>query len=241
MPASNDRTATPTRRARARGGRERAAHLGPERRRPLVLDAALRLFVKSGYRGTSMEAIAKAAGVTKPVVYECYPGKAELFRALLEREERRLMEAVAAALPRDVDADDVEALATGGFVALLRAAAEAPDSWRVVFGSDHGGDREIRRRFRRGRRAAVVQLASLAREVLIARGAGDVERLAPATGELLASLGEGGVRLLLDPASQWEPDELGALLGKLAAEGVDRIARDATGLARATPASPGRS
>ena len=43
-------------------GRQRAAHLGPEVRRPLVLDAARHLFVKHGYRGTSMEGIA-AAGV----------------------------------------------------------------------------------------------------------------------------------------------------------------------------------
>jgi AcrR family transcriptional regulator len=52
--------------------RRRAAHLGPERRRPLVLDAAFALFVKRGYEGTSMEAIAAAAGVTKPVVYDCF-------------------------------------------------------------------------------------------------------------------------------------------------------------------------
>src|SRR5262249_51657456 len=82
-------------RTRSEVGRRRAAHLGPERRRPLVLDAALGLFVERGYRGTAMEAIAEAAGVTKPVVYECYPSKAELFRALLEREEGRLLEAVA--------------------------------------------------------------------------------------------------------------------------------------------------
>ena len=80
-------------------GRQRAAHLGPERRRPLVLDAALHLFVEHGYRGTSMEGIAAAAAVTKPVVYRCYPNKQELFRALLEREEQRLLESVQAGAP----------------------------------------------------------------------------------------------------------------------------------------------
>src|SRR5918994_4522452 len=61
--------------------RKRAAHLGPERRRPEVLDAALELFLEHGYDGTSMQAIAGRAGVTKPVVYACFPGKDELFRA----------------------------------------------------------------------------------------------------------------------------------------------------------------
>ena len=71
--------------------RKRAAHLGPERRRPQVLDAALKLFLERGYEGTSMDAIARAAGVTKPVVYACFPGKDELFRALLRREEERIL------------------------------------------------------------------------------------------------------------------------------------------------------
>jgi len=194
--------------------RRRAAHLGPARRRPLVLDAALGLFVERGYRGTAMEAIAEAAGVTKPVVYECYPSKAELFGALLEREERRLLEAVAAALPRDASAADVEPLAVGAFTALLRAAAAAPDSWRVVFASEHGAEPEIRRRFRRGREAVIEQLGALLGELLEARGGVDL-RLAAALAELLASLGEGGVRLLLEAGSDWTAAELGELLGRL--------------------------
>ena len=55
--------------AQATTRRKRAAHLGPERRRPEVLDAALALFLEHGYDGASMQAIADGAGVTKPVVY----------------------------------------------------------------------------------------------------------------------------------------------------------------------------
>ena len=62
-------------------GRKRAAHLGPERRRPEVLDAALKLFLERGYEGTSMEAIARAAGVTKPVVYDRAYGVGVIRRA----------------------------------------------------------------------------------------------------------------------------------------------------------------
>lgn len=78
--------------------RRRAAHLGPERRRPLILDVALQLFMEHGYRGTSMEAVARAAGVTKPVVYDCFASKADLFGALLEREEQRMFDQFGAAL-----------------------------------------------------------------------------------------------------------------------------------------------
>ena len=74
----------------------RAAHLGPERRRPMVLDAAFELFLEHGYDGTSMEAVARATGVSKPVVYACYPSKDELFKALLRREEERVLGEIAA-------------------------------------------------------------------------------------------------------------------------------------------------
>ena len=71
--------------------RKRAAHLGPERRRPLVLDAAYDLFIENGFEGTSMDAIAAAAGVSKPVVYDCFTSKDELFTAMLDREEERIL------------------------------------------------------------------------------------------------------------------------------------------------------
>lgn len=189
----------------------------------MVLDAALRLFVERGYRGASMEAIGEAAGVTKPVVYECYPSKEALFSALLEREERRLLEAVAAALPRDASADDLEALATGAFTALLSAAEASPESWRVVFGSEHGAEPAVSRRFRAGREAVVGQLADLLGSLIADRGTAVPKRVVPALAELLTSLGEGGVRILLDPASEWSADELGGLLGRLASGALDQV------------------
>src|SRR5256886_17247022 len=88
--------------------RERAAHLGPERRRPLVLDAAFELFLEHGFDGTSMEAVARAAGVTKPVVYDCFPSKEELFTALLRRDETRVLGQIAAPLPRRADGSAAE-------------------------------------------------------------------------------------------------------------------------------------
>src|SRR4030081_3886138 len=95
-------SATASTRATAQSSppRERAAHLGPGRRRPLVLDAAFELFLEHGYDGTSMEAVARAAGVSKPVVYDCFASKEELFTALLRREETRVLGQIAAALPR---------------------------------------------------------------------------------------------------------------------------------------------
>jgi AcrR family transcriptional regulator len=200
-------------------GRPRAAHLGPERRRPLVLDAALHLFVEHGYRGTSMEGIADAAGVTKPVVYRCYPNKQELFRALMEREEQRLLESVRHALPTELDPSDLEAVFTAGFTALFVAARAEPDSWRIVFVSEHGSEPAIARRVRRARMSVVERLTEMAEPMLATMGVSDAPRKAPVLSEVVASIAEGGVRLLLSDGRDWTPEELGEFLGRLVARG----------------------
>jgi AcrR family transcriptional regulator len=204
----------------AADGRQRAAHLGPERRRPLVLDAALRLFVEHGYRGTSMDAIAAAAGVTKPVLYDCYPSKEALFAALLEREEQRLMNAIASALPQSPAFDDVERLLAEGLGALLAAADASPDSWRIVFDSEHGAEPAVARRVRRARAAIVTGLEELVGAFLKTAGVDEVERKAPVLAELVASIGEGSVRVMLASHGTWTPEELAGLVARVAARGA---------------------
>src|SRR3954454_19380251 len=111
--------------------RDRAEHLGPERRRPMVLDAAFGLFLKHGYEGTSMAAIADAAGVTKPVVYNCFPSKEKLFGALLRREEERVLREITDALATVSDLGDPERTLTEGITAFLRAVEASPQAYRV--------------------------------------------------------------------------------------------------------------
>jgi AcrR family transcriptional regulator len=209
----------------AKGRRERAAHLGPERRRPLVLDAALGLFVERGYEGTSMDAIAEAAGVTKPVVYACFPGKAELFEALLRREEERVLGEIAGALPAAGELDDPEAVLGEGFTAFLRAVSESPDAYRVIFLGEGGVNAAVARRVRRGRQMQVDAVTSLARGWLEARlGDEDGERDARLVGHAVVGLAESGARLLLSEPGAWTPETLGRELGGLAVRGQAALA-----------------
>jgi AcrR family transcriptional regulator len=198
----------------------RAAHLGPDRRRPLVLDAAFRVFLERGYEGASMDAIAEAAGVTKPVVYDCYPSKEELFAELLHREEERVLGEVAAALPRDLDLGDPEPMLARGFVAFLRAVALSPDAYRVILLGEGGANVAVARRVRRGREQQVEAIASLARRRLCGRGAGaDAEQVALLVGQSVVALAEAGARALLADPEAWTPESLGALLARLAVRG----------------------
>ena len=49
-----------------------------------ILDAANRLFVEGGYAGTTLAAIAQAAGVVVETIYRAYGSKAELFKAVVQ-------------------------------------------------------------------------------------------------------------------------------------------------------------
>ena len=205
---------------RAPETRTRAAHLGPERRRPLVLDAALKLFLERGYEGTSMEAIARAAGVTKPVVYDCYPSKEELFAALLLREEGRVLSEIAAALPARLDTRDPEGMLTSGFTAFLRAVAASPDAYRVIFLGEGGANAALVGRVNSGRERQLEAVSTLARQWLASRAkGGDLDSAARLIGYAVVALAEAGARALLSEPERWTPETLGRSLARLAWRG----------------------
>src|SRR5262245_25470330 len=197
--------------------RKRAAHLGPERRRPEVLDAALRLFLKSGYDGTSMQAVADQAGVTKPVVYACFNSKDELFRALLAREEERIVGEIQGAFAT-ADLSDPEKTLVDGFTGFLRAVDHSPEVYRLIFLGEGGGNAAVADRIRRGRQAQVDRLTLLAKSWLDSgKKRADAERTARLLGNTIAGLAESGARLLLSGEDGWTPETLGRELGRLAA------------------------
>ena len=57
----------------------------PERRRQL-LEVARKVFGRRGYHTVTMDSVAKEAGVTKPILYDHFPSKRELYLALLEAD-----------------------------------------------------------------------------------------------------------------------------------------------------------
>jgi AcrR family transcriptional regulator len=205
---------------RPRIKRRRAAHLGPERRRPQVLDAALELFLERGYDGTSMQALADQAGVTKPVVYACYPSKDALFRALLAREETRILTEIQTAF-EGAELSDPESTLIEGYTGFLRAVASSPDVYRLIFLGEGGGNAAVARRIQRGREAQIDALTVLARgwlEIREGRDGGDrTDATARLLGYTIAALAESGARLLLSESSDWTPETLGRELGRLAA------------------------
>lgn len=212
--------ASPASAPRARAPRARASHLGPERRRPLILDVAFELFLEKGYKGTSMDAIAAAAGVTKPVVYACFAGKAELFGALLDREEQRMFAQFGAALATGAAPEDLEAMLIAGFTAMLQAVSDTPETYRVALLGGGAADSLIDARVRHGRDLLVAQLTEMARAWLEGRvSARQLDRMAQFAAQTLAGVGDAGLRMMLASPDRWTPEALGRILGQFTAGG----------------------
>jgi AcrR family transcriptional regulator len=192
----------------------RAEHLGPERRRPQVLDAALKMTVAHGMRAVNMESIAEAVGVTKPAIYACFASREALLEALLTREEQRLFEGVLSALPKELDLADPQALMTGGFRALLEVVADRADSWRLVLASE--ADPAVGQRYREARRLVAKRVAFLMADWLRRRKIRDAARRLPVLVEAFMALCESAIRSMLDRPADWSAADLGAYYGRLA-------------------------
>lgn len=178
-----------------------------EARREQVLDAALRLIAEHGYGATSMEAIAREAGIAKPVVYNAYPGRGPLLRALLEREEARALGTLAAAMPPPpLDADPRAAL-----IAWLRGLADAirenPAPWRLILLPAEGTPEVVREHVERGRALALAQVKTLVSALLEEHAA-----LASLDRELAAhsllAVSEQAARLMIERPGEYPSERL---------------------------------
>jgi len=191
--------------------RSRAAHLGPQRRRPHVLDAALAIAIDRGVPAVTIGAVAERLDVTRPVVYSCFADRVELLHALLDRENDILLGEAIAALPHDHPEAD-EAVFVAGFQALLTAVNRRPDSWRLVMSAEP--DPAVAEHFRNGRKVIADQFARLLRPTLKHWGTTDAARKLPVLVEQFMSACEGAVRTLLrDRGHDWSPSTLGELIG----------------------------
>lgn len=103
------------------------------RRRRQLLAAAQEVFVARGYHAAAMDEIADRAGVSKPVLYQHFPGKLELYLALLEEHSEALVEKQREALE---STEDNQKRVTASFQAYFDFVAGDGEAFRLVFESD---------------------------------------------------------------------------------------------------------
>jgi AcrR family transcriptional regulator len=201
--------------------RRRARHLGPERRRPLILDAALEVFSANGFAGTTMQSVADAAGVTKPVVYDSFANRDELLLALLGREEQHLVVSIVSALPADPSVGTPEEHVLEGLTAFLTAVSEQPQSWRIVFGAQYGAAPVVAERVRAARAFLVESLRLTLLQSL--PGVADPDANLPVLAELLASMTESCARMLVVDGTDRSPAELAKTVSQVVAGGFGNV------------------
>lgn len=111
----------------------RPQRLPREQRRAQLLTAAREVFAIKGYHNAAMDDIAEAAGVSKPVLYQHFASKLELYRALVDQACTTLSECVRTALASSTVNQERVTAAIGAFYDFV---ADSGRAFRFVFESD---------------------------------------------------------------------------------------------------------
>jgi len=184
--------------------------LPADERRDQLLDVALEVFATAGFHGASMNDVAEAAGVTKPVLYQHFDSKNDLFAALLDEVGRRMRTAIDKATADAVDGKDAT---IRGFRAYFRWVAADLDGFRLLFGGAARHDAAFAEQVR-----AITSDAATAIAPLIAADVDDDTRRLIAHG--LVGLAEGSSRRLLAHGQPFDPDVVAETVAGLAWAGL---------------------
>ena len=124
----------------------RPARLPRSARRKQLLAAAQQIFVAQGYHAAAMDDIAERAGVSKPVLYQHFPGKLELYLALLDTHCDAIIAKVRAAM---LATPDNKERVKGAVRAYFDFVDHESEAFRLVFESDLRNDPSVRERVER--------------------------------------------------------------------------------------------
>src|SRR5271170_8395359 len=122
-----------------------SGRLTAERRRGQLYAVALELFAKRGYRSTTMDDIAEAAGVTKPLLYQHFSSKRALYLELVDSIAQDLLVAIGRAVMR---AEGPRQQVELGFAAYFSLVVSREPEFRLLYGRDHADDLELGRALR---------------------------------------------------------------------------------------------
>ncbi|MDO5699673.1 MAG: TetR/AcrR family transcriptional regulator [Dermatophilus congolensis] len=126
-------------------GSSPAVRMPRSQRREQLLRHARDVFVESGYHSASMDDIAERAGVSKPVLYQHFPGKLELYLDLLDEAIAQVRALVVQALEQPLQGDDLVRATVDAYFGFVSADGGA---FRLVFESDLTNEPESTNRVR---------------------------------------------------------------------------------------------
>jgi len=208
-------TASPQARSHGPGGTRLPR---PARRRQL-LGAAQEVFVAQGYHAAAMDEIAERAGVSKPVLYQHFPGKLELYLALLDESADELVGIVREALSSTTD-NKQRVPAT--FQAFFDFVSSSGEAFRLVFESDLSNEPAVRERLDHTMRDCAEMISQFIRE-----DAGLQDDEARLLGMALVGMAQVSSRYWLSTDKTIPKDAAEQLLARLAWRGISGWPRTA--------------
>ncbi len=186
------------------------ARLPAGERREQILDVAMGVFARKGYHGASMNDVAEAAGVTKPVLYQHFDSKQDLYLALIDEVGHRMITSIQKAT---AGATTGKAQTELGFRAYFRWVAEDHDAFLLLFATQASRDAAATAAIRK-----ITSEAASAIAPLIAVAIDPEKQRTIAHG--LVGLAEGVSRRLVEAGDRFDADELGRLVANLAWAGL---------------------
>jgi AcrR family transcriptional regulator len=190
-----------------------APRLPAQARREQILDVAVQVFARNGFHGTSMNHVAEAAGVTKPVLYQHFDSKQALYLALIGEVGRRLLLAITKATAGATTGREMTVL---GFRAYFRFVAEDRDAFLLMYGTGASRDEEATTAVR-----GLTAEAAKAISPLIAVDVDPVHRRVLAQG--LVGMAEGVSRYLVELGGDFDPDAIARQVADLAWGGLRSV------------------
>jgi AcrR family transcriptional regulator len=190
----------------------RGVRLPRTERRAQLLSAAQKVFSANGYHAAAMDEIAEQAGVSKPVLYQHFPGKLDLYIALLESHVDELVRRVQGALASTTDNKQRVHAAVGAFFDFVNGDAGA---FRMVFESDLRGEPDVQDAVDRATSASVDAITET-----ITADAGLDEDRARLLAVGLVGLSQVSARFWLAHHSTISQEEAVALTANLAWRGI---------------------
>ena len=177
---------------------------GPERREQ-ILDATRAIVGERGFHAVSIEAVARAAGITRPIVYEHFESLGGLLNALVVRESARALTQISAALPAALGTGDPREQLVVALRGYLDAVRSDPLTWRLVLMPPEGAPELLRENIAAGRAMVVARLAEGVRPGF---GPGGESPDPELTARLLSALADEAARLLLTDPEQFPVERI---------------------------------
>lgn len=197
------------------------ARLPRDERRAQLLASALEVFVTNGYHGAAMDEIAEAAKVSKPVLYQHFPSKRELYVALLENHLAALNQMLLAALNSTTD-NKLRVQAT--MKAYFRFVANDDQAYRLIFESDLVNDHDVSLRLEKFNSAFADALgAVIAEDTML----GQLE--ATLMGRALSGMAQVSARYWLEANGDLDLEVASDLVYRLAWRGISRFPKESQG------------